>query len=138
MPLPSKVIHSPQESNTSCKPALRCHSPKRTRDGSTDRRTQRIAHFFLFPCDAITGSLYIFQKKVDGTTLSPFHSTALCHLSGNFAFRPPAALLPLGAESWSTGLLQSSGKQTLLSKDRNLVYRTKWPHERAWSGEYWG
>ena len=68
--------------------------------------------------------------------MPPFYSTALWHLSGNFAFHPPAALLPLGAESWSTGLLQSSGKQTLLSKDRNLVYPTKRPHEDARPGEY--
>ena len=94
--------------------------------------------FFLFPCDAITGSLYIFQKKVGGTTLSPFHSTALCHLSGNFAFRPPAALLPLGAQSCSTGLLQSSWNQKFLSSDRNWVYWTKWPRERTRSGEYCG
>ena len=48
------------------------------------------------------------------------------------------ALLPLGAQSCSTGLLQSSWKQKFLSTDRNLVYRTKWPREDARSGEYCG
>ena len=86
--------------------------------------------------DAMTVTLYIVQKKLDGTTLSPFHSTALCHLSGNFAFHPPAALLPVGAQSCSTDLLQSSWNQKFLSNDRNWVYWTKWPHERARSGEY--
>ena len=84
----------------------------------------------------MTVTLYIVQKKLDGTTLSPFHSTALCHLSGNFAFHPPAAMLPLGADSCSTGLLQSSWKQVFLSNDRKLVYPTKRPHEDARPGEY--
>ena len=84
----------------------------------------------------MTVTLYIVQKNLDGTTLSPFHSTVLCHLSGNFAFHPPAALLPVGAQSCSTDLLQSSWNQKFLSNDRNWVYWTKWPHERARSGEY--
>ena len=46
----------------------------------------------------MTGTLFIFLPNYNCTTSSPFLATALCHLSDNFPFHRPTALLPLAAQ----------------------------------------
>ena len=89
---------------------------------------------WFLPGVAMTGTFFIFYQQHNWTTVSPFSSTSLCHLSGNFTIPSSPNIVITRPGAFCS--LPGNGNLSPLREIQKA--RTKQPCKVARPDEYWG